>query len=188
MNEVAKLLGVRLNMPFYIVGFDPTEGTIYPDHEPYSLTKLGLIGTGEVDPDDLNALLNGLLTGVFTVKQIPDNSVNKFLQLCYVDDNIMYFTTDMENVRGDDWDDSPFQHNADPPYDRFVFKKICFEGSWEVDKASDRGGSYNVYDINRGALPWLYQEDAGALMGGTSYSDCITWLRKAGLQWAEMHD
>jgi hypothetical protein len=38
--------------------------------------------------------------------------------LCYVDDNWAYFTTqDLADQWGDDWDDAPYEHNAETPYD-----------------------------------------------------------------------
>lgn len=42
---------------------------------------------------------------------------NKY-KLCYVYDNIAYFTTqDISKQRGDDWDDVPYEHNAGEPYE-----------------------------------------------------------------------
>ena len=41
----------------------------------------------------------------------------------------MYFTSDLENQWGDDWDDSPYEHNAGPPYETHtVLKKIALMG------------------------------------------------------------
>lgn len=41
----------------------------------------------------------------------------------------MYFTPDIENQWGDDWDDRLYEHNADPPYeDDKTIKKIKFKG------------------------------------------------------------
>lgn len=39
-------------------------------------------------------------------------------KLCYVHDNWAYFTTQkIENQWGDDWDDAPYEHNAEEPYE-----------------------------------------------------------------------
>ena len=38
------------------------------------------------------------------------------MKLCYLENNIMYFTSDIENQWGDDWDDRPYEHNAGKPY------------------------------------------------------------------------
>lgn len=43
-------------------------------------------------------------------------------KLCYIDDNgysnqgVAYFTDNLENQWGDDWDDAPYEHNAESPY------------------------------------------------------------------------
>ena len=39
------------------------------------------------------------------------------MRLCYLENNIMYFTSDIKNQWGDDWDDRPYEHNAGKPYE-----------------------------------------------------------------------
>lgn len=41
---------------------------------------------------------------------------DKMYKLCYVEDNILYFTDDFEHQWADGWDDAPYQHNAGTPY------------------------------------------------------------------------
>lgn len=89
--------------------------------------------------------------------------------LCYVADGIAYFTTQsLEKQTGDDWDDAPYEHNADPPYephypcDRWSIYEVRYE---EVDglhtPAEDSGDAYygnsrySVDAINAGAVAWL---------------------------------
>lgn len=37
--------------------------------------------------------------------------------LCYVEGNFAYFTSKpLEETSGDDWDDAPYEHNAEPPF------------------------------------------------------------------------
>ena len=51
------------------------------------------------------------------------------MKLCYLENNIMYFTSDIENQWGDDWDDRPYEHNAGTPYETHTtVKKIAFIG------------------------------------------------------------
>ena len=39
-------------------------------------------------------------------------------RLCYVKGSFAWFTThDPEQQTGDDWDDAPYEHNAEPPYE-----------------------------------------------------------------------
>ena len=45
-------------------------------------------------------------------------------KLCYVDQEdeyssitTLYFTNDMEKQWGDDWDDAPYEHNSESPYE-----------------------------------------------------------------------
>ena len=45
---------------------------------------------------------------------------------------------------------------------------------------------YSVEQINKGAVPWLYCDDAGGLMGGATIDEAIAWLKKADLKWGEL--
>ena len=40
-------------------------------------------------------------------------------KLCYIDGNKAYFTDNFKRQRGDDWNDAPYEHNAEPPYDHY---------------------------------------------------------------------
>ena len=126
---------------------------------------------------------------------------DKQFKLCYVDENVMYFTDNFEHQWGDDWNDAPYECNAEPPYEwidewseernlesRGHIRYIGYMTSWDI-KTPNRGylnSPYSVEQINKGAVPWLYCDDAGGLMGGATIDEAIEWLKKAGLKWGEL--
>ena len=97
-----------------------------------------------------------------------------------------YFTNDMEKQWGDDWDDAPYEYNAETPYDgetdmlqvpvcidfyklmkayeddeayEEVLRKYPNYGKADVKLPRDWGGCnspFCVDDINGGAVAWLY--------------------------------
>lgn len=109
-------------------------------------------------------------------------------RLCFVENGIMYLTKDWENVHGDDWNDAPYEHNAEPPMDEFISSMIAFLSvDYDTHEPCERG-SFSVAEINKGAIPWLYNPVAGPLSGGDDIDACIEWLKKAGFKWAKLHD
>lgn len=85
-----------------------------------------------------------------------------------------YFTpVSLADQWGDDWDDYPYNHNAEPPYDS-SYKEKDEHGNWKeyeiirvpfyvpgscVYFAKDWGYGncpFSVKDINAGAVAWLY--------------------------------
>ena len=42
--------------------------------------------------------------------------MNDQAQLCYVDLPFLWFTMNLREQSGDDWNDTPFEHNAEPPH------------------------------------------------------------------------
>ena len=86
-----------------------------------------------------------------------------------------YFTpVSMDEQWGDDWDDAPYEHNAEIPYDDYYDENgerieteivrvpfyIPYDGGWDVRFPKDWGDSYNspfcVRDINAGAVAWIF--------------------------------
>lgn len=87
-----------------------------------------------------------------------------------------YFTPiSLDKQWGDDWDDAPYEYNAEPPYDdSYIGKgenrkrveheilKVPFflpEGGWYLKFPKDYGGGnspFCVRDINGGAAAWIY--------------------------------
>ena len=106
-------------------------------------------------------------------------------KLCYVADNIAYFTTQpLEQQHGDDWDDVPYECNAGSPYsptkdfsypekapdETFTWKKgsdytnglpnwqileIVYRADLQLPHEGPHNSSYSVEQINRGAVAWL---------------------------------
>jgi hypothetical protein len=127
---------------------------------------------------------------------------NMSFRLCYVDDNVMYFTDNFKGIYGDDWDDTPYEHNAEPPYewndketDEWNIKhhhghirKIAFEHHWYIRRPCDGhlNSPYSVEDINKGAIAWLYSDEAGGLMAGSTMAEAIEWCRKGKIKWGEL--
>lgn len=94
-------------------------------------------------------------------------------KLCYIHDNWAWFTTaPLEQQWGDDWDDSPYEHNAgnpyqwherfltyEPPIPEYQLLKIPFTGPYLEPKSTPFfENSYSVYNINRKFVPWLYPD------------------------------
>ena len=117
-------------------------------------------------------------------------------QLCYVeegdkvrdeDDEVthytyrLYFTSIPLSFQwGDDWDDAPYDLNAEPPYDHHYFNDVLKEHdiiTMEIKVKAEnclelpgRGVyySYSVADINSRAAAWLYLPHDGKKCNGAS--------------------
>lgn len=127
----------------------------------------------------------------------------KQYRLCYVRDNIMYFTDNFKNQWGDDWDDIPYEHNAGEPYEWVDtltkeenkergyghIRRIAYTDNWLIKTPNSNyvNSPYSVESINKGAISWLYHEDIGILKGGATMSEAKKWLRDVGVLWGELH-
>lgn len=123
-------------------------------------------------------------------------------KLCYVHDNILYFTDDFEHVHSDDWNDAPYEHNAEPPYPisedyteeenrKYGYSNlryIAYMPTYEVRQPCDGhlNSPYSVEDINKGAIAWLYHEDAGGLMAGATLGEAFEWFKNANIRCGEL--
>lgn len=131
--------------------------------------------------------------------------MSKQFKLCYVRDNIMFFTDNFERQWGDDWDDAPYEYNAEEPYDRKYYTEYSDEWCREHGKGNIRYIAYKGYDIaepkdehwnspysveaiNNKAVPWLYCDEAGGLFAGATMTEAKRWLKKAGVIWGELHE
>ena len=134
--------------------------------------------------------------------------MSKRYRLCYVRENILFFTDNFKNQWGDDWNDAPYEHNAEEPYDRKYYteyddkwciehgcgniKNIAFLGydGYKIKQPKDGhfNSPYSVETINKKAVPWLYNEEAGALFAGATMAEAKRWLKKAGVMWGELHE
>lgn len=99
---------------------------------------------------------------------------------------------------GDDWDDVPYEHNAEPPYDewteiiedksgtcetwskklkrhKILLKTLYFEFPYEwIKLPCDNyiNSPYSVEDINRGAVAWIVGEKF-VIHAKTTFEDFI---------------
>ena len=103
-------------------------------------------------------------------------------KLCYVDPPWAFFTANMDDTWGDDWNDAPYEHNAGDPYtgpekpDNF---KVAFYGGWwetPGDKAYCNS-EYSVEDINKAQLTCL-ENPYCKIHAGTTYNDFVCLMHK----------
>lgn len=88
-------------------------------------------------------------------------------KLCYIDGAWAYFTTqELSEQWGDDWDDAPYEHNAETPYgyhelDRkagkapWTITKVAWDGDFETPCEGLNNSPWTVQQINAGAIAWL---------------------------------
>lgn len=100
---------------------------------------------------------------------------------------------------GDDWNDRPYECNAEPPYDSWsepietkppIYEKqyiehpinletLYFEtNDWDERKPCDMG-RFSVEDINKGAVAWIATEKF-CIHAGISMKDFIEIITKNG--------
>lgn len=89
------------------------------------------------------------------------------MKLCYVSENWAYFTSqDLDKQWGDDWDDAPYEHNADPPYEfgahdaaagklPWLITKVAFDGQLSRPCDGYLNSCWTVQQINAGGIAWL---------------------------------
>jgi hypothetical protein len=87
--------------------------------------------------------------------------------LCYVSYPWAWFTTDLKNQWGDDWNDAPYEHNAGSPYGwasymqekrgiaPYLIERLAFDGPFETPDAYVTNSQWSVEQINLGLVPWL---------------------------------
>ena len=120
-------------------------------------------------------------------------------RLCYVNGNIMYFTDNFAKQWGDDWDDAPYEHNADPPYERdpslpaevnrsrgHIVIGAWFDKRYRIGLPRDGAlnSEYSVESINKGVVPWLSLYDEKGLVGGATVAETRKWCKKHGVCFA----
>jgi hypothetical protein len=98
-------------------------------------------------------------------------------KLCFVRGSTAYFTTqELDTQTGDDWNDTPYEHNAGTPYEplRTLASEWTADGhpKWEIYRVMFDAGSlqtpgdlyfnspYSVKHINAGMVAWLAGTDA----------------------------
>lgn len=110
-------------------------------------------------------------------------------RLCYVDGRIMFFTNDINNVCGDNWDVRGYEYNSGEPHEQYVTAMLAFHPTGDSTleyEPCNRGEEFTIEEINDGAIPWLYCKSAGPLYAGATRVECVTWLNKAHMVWGEL--
>jgi len=94
-------------------------------------------------------------------------------QLCFVRDNFAYFTPDLNDEWGDDWDDSPYGCNAGFPY----FKNGGLKVAFDFDALTyDCNVSRSAAEINDKKLSWFQAyDDSFSILAGTTFED-FAWI------------
>jgi len=129
-------------------------------------------------------------------------------RLCFKRGLILYFTDNFDKQWGDDWNDSYWDCNAEPPYEivnterdgdiddqhnesRGRIVRVAFEDAFS--NTSEPGETYCVKAINAGSAAWLTiatwvpeRKDYtySCLLGGDTLRDCVDKLSKAGIRHA----
>lgn len=111
--------------------------------------------------------------------------MNKYL--CYIDRNFAYFTNDMKEQWGDDWNDTPYEHNAGEPYvNKTSVTKIGFDTDLSTpSEIAGLNSNYSVQSINEGKTPWLsgqsYKtEDYVEIYAGVTIKEFTEEITKSG--------
>jgi hypothetical protein len=123
------------------------------------------------------------------------------LKLCYVDgrDRFAWFTSiPLADQWGDDWNDSPYEHNAGEPYSTHKegservehhLVKVAWDGPYETPaEQAGINSMWSVERINGGPIAWLIPTSWGVTEGadvkpihaGASLVDFVIALEKAG--------
>lgn len=100
----------------------------------------------------------------------------------------LYFTSDLDKQWGDDWDDAPYEHNADEPYTNethviMIPVKLISSGDIVIEFPKDGyiNSPYSVDSINHGKCSWVFSyvmdgrkfKKSLYLMGGETLESCI---------------
>lgn len=86
-------------------------------------------------------------------------------RLCYVADGFAYFTTQsLDEQWGDDWEDTPYEHNAGEPYQSregcetpWEILKVAFSSDYyRLPHTNHHNSPFSVRGINAGAVAWIF--------------------------------
>ena len=110
-------------------------------------------------------------------------------KLCFVDDGRAWFTKlSLKDQHGSDWDDVPYEHNADPPDDENVMMVMYVAPDFMEPRYGHVNSPYSVHAINSGVIPWLRLRDWNGdkkimkenIYGGCSLKEFIRIIQKYG--------
>ena len=108
-------------------------------------------------------------------------------ELCYIHENFAFFQPDHMSSTGDDWNDRPYEHNADEPYGRSYVIMFDAREKWNDEgqspvfpKSNHCNSLYCVDDINRRKLvPWVVVE-AGPMFAGVGPTEFVKKMTESG--------
>lgn len=108
----------------------------------------------------------------------------KDFKLCFVEDNIAYFTNQsLSKQWGDDWNDAPYEHNAGTPYEnlRNRILRVYYEARLTTPAYHQHSG-YSVEDINKKKAPWLIWngKEKARLYAGATLGEFINFIEDIG--------
>lgn len=116
-------------------------------------------------------------------------------KLCYVSGDWAFFTTqEVSEQWGDDWNDAPYEHNAEEPYEwransekpYWEIKSVAFRANLDQPCDGHSNSPFSVEDINAGAIAWLrsasYQQKKVFIPAGTTLADFISTIHECGGQ------
>ena len=124
------------------------------------------------------------------------------LKLCYIDNGKAFFTTqEVVSQWGDDWNDVPYEHNAEDPYKWTEWDNTQGRTEWTIEKIYYEHPfyqtpgeltyaicQYSVQMINAGAVAWLdipsyfggYGPTPPPIMAGTTIEDFKRIIKETG--------
>lgn len=108
-------------------------------------------------------------------------------KLCYVKKGVAYFTNlSLDEQWGDDWDDVPYECNAEEPYwdeEGQIIKLMFLSPNHEEPCEGYCNSPYSVSDINHLAHPWLSDRYSGKhanILAGCTMEEFCDLIEKAG--------
>lgn len=97
----------------------------------------------------------------------------------------LYFTSNLNNQWGDDWDDAPYEYNAEVPYTHktnvLIIRVRLPKSGLYLPSSRFANSPFSVRDINKGAIPWIFIDNEKYslyLMGGETLIDCYNKLKE----------
>ena len=124
----------------------------------------------------------------------------KKYELCYINDQKAFFTGNLKKQWGDDWNDTPYEHNAGDPYDDHGLKAVFFEGNFiapeylysmestimtpevtYIPKYDQNNSDYSVDMINEKNVPWLVcTNNLDKIFAGTTIEEFADFIKRNG--------
>lgn len=86
------------------------------------------------------------------------------------------------DASGDDWNDRPWEHNAEPPY-RWITRVVYLDTNLDKPNEGTINSPWSVDDINAGAVAWLsdrYAYDALYIPAGVTVAEFHRLIERAG--------